>query len=411
MRDDIKNIPAGEMSAELRAMILYESNHAMDTKCPYRDIARVAEESPVVRWEMGIGFFKMDDIVAVANHPLLVSTNPETGEPMGMGSHEPLIPLHLDGDIHRHFRKLLDPIFAPRNMAKLEDGFRALADAEIDKFINDGQVELYSQYSIPLPAKMFMQIFGAPAEDLAFFTEMKDAILAPYEVDMFERERIARGFGDKLRVRLHQLVKERREDATERDDLISQFLTWEVDGDRLSDDEIVNVMHLFVIAGLDTVTSSISCIIGWLAQHPEERRRVMADPSMIPAVVEELMRLESPVMSSGVRWATDDFEVNDVPIKKGDMIYMAWAAGNVDPAVFKDPLEANFDREANRHIAFAAGRHRCLGSHLARLELRMAVEQFHRRVSDYEVTPGEDVHYKFEGVRRAEHLPITFTKR
>ena len=90
---------------------------------------------------------------------------------------------------------------------------------------------------------------------------------------------------------------------------------------------------------------------------------------------------------------------------------MAWAAGNIDPDVFENPLEANFEREANRHIAFAAGRHRCLGSHLARLELRMAVEQFHARVKDYEITPGDEAKYIFEGVRHTSHLPITFTKR
>ncbi len=411
MRDDIKNIPVAEMSPELRAMILYENNHTMDQQCPYHDIAKVAQESPVVRWEMGVGFFKMEDIVAVANHQSLVSTNPDTGVPMGMGSRTPLIPLHLDGDIHRHYRKLLDPIFAPRNMAKLEAGFRALADAEIDKFINDGQVELFSNYCLPLPSKMFMQIFGAPADDLEFFNEMKDSILAAYDVDMFEREKITCEFGDKLRARLYAILDERRANPIERDDLIETFMNWEVDGDRLSDDDIVSVMHLFVIAGLDTVTSSISVILGWLAHHPEERRRVIADPSMIPAVVEELMRLESPVISSGVRWATEDFVVRDVPIKKGDMIYMAWAAGNIDPDVFENPLEANFEREANRHIAFAAGRHRCLGSHLARLELRMAVEQFHARVKDYEITPGDEAKYIFEGVRHTSHLPITFTKR
>lgn len=410
MRDDVVTIPYAEMSPELRAMIAYEANRALDTECPYRDIAKLQAEAPVVRWEMGVGFFTMADIVAAGNHPQLISTEPHTGEAYGMGSAEPLIPLHIDGDIHRRYRKLIDPLLAPKKVALLEDTFRALTDEIIDGFIDRGRVEFFSEFADPLPGRMFMRLFGAE-DDLEFFVAQKDAILKAEGATLQDREVVGRQAGEVMRVRLREIVAERRAESEPRDDLIGQFLTWELEGDRLTDDDVVNIMHLFVIAGLDTVASSISCLVAWLAKHPAERRRVIDDPSLVVPMVEELMRLESPVPSSGVRWATEDIEINGVPVKQHEMVYLAWAAGNIDPDVFPDPLEAKFDREANRHIAFAAGRHRCLGSHLARLELRCAIDQWHRRVSDYEIAPGEEVEYKFEGVRHASHLPLVFTPR
>jgi cytochrome P450 len=269
---------------------------------------------------------------------------------------------------------------------------------------------MYRQFAAVLPTTMFMRLFGAPMEDLEFFVEMKDRILE-FQGSLEEREARGRAAGDEMRARLRQVLERRRAEGDERDDLISSFMALEVDGHTLSDDEIVNVMHLFVIAGLDTVTSSISVMIARLARHPAERHLLMDDPTRVPAFVEEMMRYESPVPSGGGRWATDDIEINGIPVKKGEMVYLCWASGNLDPDVFEAPLDVQLDREANRHIGFAAGRHRCLGSHLARLELRCAIDQWHRRVADYQIAPGDEPEYVFDGVRSAKRLPLVFTKR
>jgi cytochrome P450 len=410
MRDDIVEIAASEMTPLQRGLVTYEGNGSLDSECPMTGIARVMEDTPVIRWEMGVGLFKMADILAAGNHPALVSTNPTTHEPFGMGSREPLIPLHLDGDVHRHYRRLLDPLFAPRRVAVFEQDFRDLTDEIIDRFIEDGEVEMYRQFAAVLPTTMFMRLFGAPMEDLEFFVEMKDRILE-FQGSLEEREARGRAAGDEMRARLRQVLERRRAEGDERDDLISSFMALEVDGHTLSDDEIVNVMHLFVIAGLDTVTSSISVMIARLARHPAERHLLMDDPTRVPAFVEEMMRYESPVPSGGGRWATDDIEINGIPVKKGEMVYLCWASGNLDPDVFEAPLDVQLDREANRHIGFAAGRHRCLGSHLARLELRCAIDQWHRRVADYQIAPGDEPEYVFDGVRSAKRLPLVFTKR
>jgi cytochrome P450 len=295
-------------------------------------------------------------------------------------------------------------------VAVFEQDFRDLTDEIIDRFIEDGEVEMYRQFAAVLPTTMFMRLFGAPMEDLEFFVEMKDRILE-FQGSLEEREARGRAAGDEMRARLRQVLERRRAEGDERDDLISSFMALEVDGHTLSDDEIVNVMHLFVIAGLDTVTSSISVMIARLARHPAERHLLMDDPTRVPAFVEEMMRYESPVPSGGGRWATDDIEINGIPVKKGEMVYLCWASGNLDPDVFEAPLDVQLDREANRHIGFAAGRHRCLGSHLARLELRCAIDQWHRRVADYQIAPGDEPEYVFDGVRSAKRLPLVFTKR
>ena len=404
----VAEISYEQMSPTLRAMLVYEPNGTFDVCDSQTLLDELRRTTPVVRWEHGIGFFGMDDIVAAGRNPALVSTNPETGSPLGMGSREPLIPLHVDGDVHRRYRKLLDPLLGPKQVAPLEGDIRKFADELIDGFIHHGEVELHDRFCVPLPSTIFLRVFGMPLDDLDFLIEMKDAILDPSGATTFEeKEELGRMAGDRLRARLYERLSERRAETARRDDLIGPFLTFEVDGDRLSDDEIVNIMHLFTIAGLDTVTSSLSCLFAWFATHPDQRRLVVAEPHRLLTVIEELMRFESPVPAGGHRWATEDTEVNGVTVQKGDIVFLCWASANLDPSTFEHPLEVDIDRAENRHIAFAAGIHRCLGSHLARLELRAAISQFHLRIPDYWVTDGDEIRYEFHGVRQAAHLPLT----
>ena len=408
MRDDVVEMKFDEMSADLRSLIFYEPNGALDLEFPQTALDQIRREAPVVRWELGVGFFTMEDIVAAGRNPALVSNNPATGVPFGMGSGEPLIPIHLDADEHRHFRKLLDPLFAPKQMALLEPDIRRLADELLDGFIGDGRVELHDAFCVPLPSTIFLRLFGLPLEDADFLNSMKNRILKNEGATLDEKEAIGIEAGHEMRKRLRARLAERKASGARPGDLLDQFIHFEVDGHSLSEAEVVNIMHLFTIAGLDTVTSSLSCIIAWFATHPEERRRVVEDPTRLPAAIEELLRFESPVPSSGVRWAKEDTEVNGVAVKEGDLVYLCWASANLDPGAFDAPLEVDIERVNNRHIAFAAGIHRCLGSHLARAELRAAIDQFHRRIPDYWIADGDAIVYEFAGVRQAKQLPLTF---
>jgi cytochrome P450 len=402
VRTDVVEVAFEDMSPELRALIAYEPNGALDVELPQAAIDEVRRTMSVVRWEMGVGFFGMDDIVAAGRNPDIGSVV------LGMGSEDPLIPLQVDGDLHRHYRKLLDPLFTPKKMAALEPDIRKLADELIDGFIGDGHVEMHDAFCVPLPSTIFLRIFGLPLEDAPFLISMKDRILKNDAATRDEAEVIGVAAGKELRAHLRTRLDERRAEGARHDDLLDQFMHFEVDGRSLDDDEVVNIMHMFTIAGLDTVTSSLSCIVAWLATHPDVRLQVVAEPDRLPAAIEEIMRFESPVPSSGARTAIRDTEVNGVPIKQGEMVYLCWASANLDPATFDHPLEAHLDRVDNRHIAFAAGIHRCLGSHLARAELRASIDQLHRRIPDYWVTDGDQIRYEYAGVRQAHHLPLSF---
>ena len=257
---------------------------------------------------------------------------------------------------------------------------------------------------------------GLPWEELDTFLRMKNGIIRPGSdiadphermrvmLDQEERLRIQHATGQDIYAYFDAILDERAKDP--KDDILSHFLSAEVDGDSLSREEILDICFLFLIAGLDTVTDSLTCFFAFLAQHPDHRRQIVDDPSVIPAAVEELLRWETPV--PGVpRFCTQDGDVAGCPVKQGDALLVSVGAANVDPAVFPDGFDVRFDRDANPHIAFGGGVHRCLGSHLARRELRVALREWHRRIPDYELKPGIELEYA-SGLRTVENLELVW---
>lgn len=408
MRTDVHEIGMEKMDDAMRAAILYEANPAFSVDDPREIWSKLLQEHPVIKWEMGIGFFRADDITAAGRHPDVISVNPYTGLSMGMGSRDQLIPLHLTGDAHVRYRKLLTPLLTAKRMEPGAQAVRELIDELIDGFIDDGRAELFSQVCEPLPSKIFLRLFGLPQEDREDLIKFKDDILGATGDTLEAREEAGMEAGDRLREHLSKRLAERKNEPLG-EDLISQFLTFELDGLKLTDDEIVNLMHMFTIAGLDTVTSSLSVQFAWLATHPEERQRLIADPSMWRTAIEELMRTESPVPQGGLRWAAEDLEINGVEVKKGHMIFLGWASANVDPDVFSNPMTVDLTRKPNRHMSFAVGLHRCLGSHMARMEMVAALQRFHERIPNYAIAEGEHVVYRtVPGIRQAGSIPVTF---
>lgn len=406
-RDDVRVVGFADLDPRLRAMVLYEQNGAFDVEQTAPIYSDLLATTPVLRWDLGVAFFSRRDIVAAARDPRIVSTEPTSGEGFGMGTRDPLIPLHIDGDAHAAYRRLLDPLLTARQVAVWADAIRSLADALIDGFVAAGETEFMSAFAAPLPGQTFMQVFGLPDDDLETLVGFKDRILKHETADLAAAEETSRMAGDELRVHLRRRLAERKE-GPGREDLLGRFLTFELGGQSLSDDEIINLMHMFIVAGLDTVTASLSLIVAWLASHPEERRRLVDDPALLPTAIDELLRVLSPVPYGGPRWATEDMEVNGVPVAKGSLVFLGWGTANVDPDSFDDPGAADLARRPNPHLAFAAGTHRCLGSHLARLELRIALEQFHRRIPDYAIAPGEKPTFTLQGVRACQVLPLVF---
>ena len=349
---------------------------------------------------------KRDDIVQFNRHPAVRATD---GVYLPLGATEPLIPLMIDGDEQRMYRRLLDPLFSPKAVMKLKPRVKALIDELIDGFIGDGQVELYRAFCLRMPVIIFVDLLGLPQSDVPKFERFKYAVVRPEGATREEQDAYARREGEIMREYLTQVFDEREASGELGDDLIGGFLSAEVDGRKLTRSEIMNIVYLLVIAGLDTVASSLSCMFAWLAQHPKERAELVADPSLTPSAVEELLRFESPVMY-GHRYVTEDFELNGWSFSAGETVGVVWSAANVDADAFEDPLTVDIRRKRNVHIDFATGPHRCLGSNLARMELVAALNRFHERIPEYSITPGSEVEYVNFGVRMAHHLPLTFPR-
>ncbi len=320
----------------------------------------------------------------------------------------PLIPLDIDRPEHTKYRKLLDPIFAAKVIAPLEADVRALADELIDKFIDRGHADVYDEFCAILPSTIFLRLMGIPLTDLNYFLKNKDDLLRDIEGETIsQRDERYKAAGKRCYDYFNRVLDDREASGCPGDDLLGRFLTAEVDGHSLTRENILDICFLLMIAGLDTVAASLSCILSWFARHPDERRRVVANPELWPDAIEELMRWETPV-PIGSRTPTVDMQVGENLVPAGTHVAVLWAAANLDPEKFKDPMTVDLTRRPNPHYSFASGFHRCLGSHLARMELRAALDQFHRRIPEYEVTPGAEVKYTALPVRLASPLPLSW---
>ena len=365
------------------------------------------ESMPVIPVEdRGVALTRRADVEEVFRHPEVFSSNADA---VDLQNIRPLIPLQIDPPEHKKYRKLLDPIFAPREVAKLEESLTASVNELIDRFAERGEVDFSAEFSTLFPTRVFLNLLGLPVDELPHFLALKDGIIRPQVAvgsSFGSPETLAhqKQTADAIYAYFDKVLDER--EVERRDDLLSRFLDASVDGQRLTREDILDICFLFLIAGLDTVTASLDCMFGYLSQHPDQRRKLVDDPSIIPAAIEELLRWETPVMGV-VRVAVEDTEIDSCPVHKGDMVMVMLASVNTDEADLPDADVVRFDREVNRHLAFGGGVHRCLGSHLARLELRVALREWHRRIPEYAVAEGHTLAYT-SGIRSIDYFPMTF---
>jgi cytochrome P450 len=384
-----------------------EGQFDFDPAGPQAIYDMLREHSPVLRTEQGGTIIaRHEDVEFALRNADIFSSDMEA---VSIGNVRPLIPLQINPPEHVKYRRLLDPLFAPKQVALLENDVRKLSNQLIDDFIDSGECEFNSAFAIPLPCTVFLRLLGLPLEDLDLFLELKDNIIRPNgeAAQMPEEEftRIQAETGQRIYAYFDKVLDERERQP--RDDMLTGFLEADVDGNRLTREDILDICYLFLLAGLDTVTASVGCMVSFLAQHPEQRQRLVEDPSQIPGAVEELLRWETPV--PGVpRVVAEDVELSGERLEAGERVTVLIGSANIDERGFPQPDDVDFERPANRHLAFGGGVHRCLGSHLARLELRVALEQLHERIPDYSIKPGETPQYSM-GIRAVEHLPLVFT--
>ena len=356
----------------------------------------------------GVLLTKKEDIMLALRQPDVFSSNMDA---VDLKNKRPMIPLQIDPPDHKKFRKLLDPIFAPRKMAAMDEEVSALVNHLIDQFIDRGEVDFGKEFSVPFPSQVFLTLLGLPLDELDRFLTMKDGIIRPDHVTgKLYGTKEASDYQQKIADSVYEYFNEvlDQRETERRDDLLSMFLDAEMEGERLSRNDILDICFLFLIAGLDTVTATLDCMYAFLAQHPEQRRQLVEDPSLIPNAIEEMLRWETPVMGIA-RVAVQDTELGGCPVHAGDQVMVMIGSANCDEAEFPDGDDVRWDREVNPHIAFGGGIHRCLGSHLARMELRVALREWHKRIPDYEIEPDHTLVYT-PGIRSIDHFPMRFTK-
>ena len=341
------------------------------------------------------------DVVTVLRSPDVFSSRFDA---VHIGQVRPLIPLQIDPPDHAKYRKLLDPLFAPRRIALLEDRTRALVSDLVEAVADDGGCNYHAAVSEPLPSTVFLELLGLPVSRAAEFIALKDGIIRPPARTPEERSSMVDAAGARIYAVLQEVLDQRLE--APRDDFISDFLDAEVDGERLTPEEVIDICYLFFLAGLDTVTASLDCMMARLALHPAERRRLADDPSVIPHAVEEMLRWETPV-TAVVRVTTQDTELSGCPIAADQVVSVMLGAANTDERAWDKAESVDIDRRVNKHLAFGGGVHRCLGSHLARMELRVVLEEWHARIPEYRIPEGVELDYS-PGLRQIADLPLVW---
>ncbi|HUZ10408.1 MAG TPA: cytochrome P450 [Acidimicrobiales bacterium] len=363
------------------------------------------QQGPVIVEAGGLMTTTREAAEAVFRHPDVFSSK---FPPIGR-AWRPLIPIQNDPPEHKLYRRLFDPLFSPRAVNPLVPSIERLVNDHVDRFESRGECVLDQELGVPLPTQVFLTLMGLPLSDTELLHELKDGVLRPGYRDGIEptdTESLAR-LGDETARRIYEyfqaFVDERRA-APPRDDVMGRVLGAEVDGHRLTDEEVLDACFLLLIAGLDTVTNSLSLFYNQLARRPDLRGQLAGNPDLIPGAVEELLRWETPTPAV-FRVAAADAELCGVPVHPGDMVTIDLGAADTDPGFQPDAGEIRFDRAPNPHYAFSGGIHRCSGSHLARQELRITLQVWHRRIPDYWIKPGTEPIWP-PGLRSVENLVL-----
>ena len=337
------------------------------------------------------------------------SSSPNNLVPTGF---DKLIPLELDPPLHSHYRQALQPLFNPSRMRALEPKIRAIINELIDGFAGRGSAEFISEFAHELPARVFLALMGWPLEDAEMFTEATDTTLRGVPGGTEEESNAARmAAAQKMMAYFGAVIADRRETPADHDDVTASIINTEIEIDgtlrHLTDAELANMMMLLLIAGLHTVQGSLAWSIIHLTANPEQRQNLIDDASLIPAAVEEILRIEAAV--SPGRSVIRDTELGGVKLRAGDQLLLMLNGANRDIQEFDQPAELQLGRTPNRHLSFGAGVHRCLGSHLARVELRIALEELCRRVPDCMPDPDRPPVAHSSQVRGVMEMYVRFT--
>jgi cytochrome P450 len=309
-------------------------------------------------------------------------------------------PITSDPPFHPLARRLLLPAFAPKAIAALEPFTRELCVELLDATTGQSQVDAAVDYAQHIPLRVIVRMLGFPQEDADLFRRFIRMVLEDVDQSAEERQAIV----DEGELDAYMDARIAEHVAEPQDDLTSFLLDAELDGNKLEPDHVRGTMVLLMIAGIDTTWSAIGASLWHLAENPDDRRRLATEPELMATAVEEFLRAYAPVTMA--RLVATDFDFRGRHMKEGDWLLLPFPAANRDPEFFADPDKVQIDRAENRHAAFGLGIHRCIGSNLARMELRVALEEWMKRYPDFELVEPTNVTWSAGQVRGPRTVPV-----
>ena len=380
---------------------------------PHQAFRVMRQEAPVYfhKEAGGTGFWcvtKYEDVLAVSKDPHTFSsrrgTNIADYSPEDLSTIQ-LMMLNMDPPQHNQFRKLASTGFTPRMVARLEPKVRASAKEIVDQIASKGTTDFVTSIAAQLPLAVIADLLGVPQEDRVKIFDWSNRLIGfddPEFQTCFEDGKAAAA---ELWMYASSLADIRRE--TRGEDLVSVLINAEIDGERLSDMEFDSFFLLLAVAGNETTRNLISGGLLALLEHPEQRDRLLKDPSLIPSAVEEMLRWVTPVMYFR-RTTTKETVLRGQKIGEGEKVVMYYSSANRDEDVFRDSEQFDVGRTPNDHLAFGAGQHFCLGANLARLEIRAIFEEVLRRMPDIQLN-GDVRRLRSNFINGFKTIPIAFT--
>lgn len=376
-------------------------------KTLHASMALMRERHPVARSEELGGFYVVSryaDVLNVAQDWATFSSAQGVTIP-GFADSTPAIPEMIDPPLHTTYKRIINPWFRPATVREHEDAVRVVVNELIDDMIDDvetnGRTDFIERFARPLPGIVFFRMYlHAPESELAEVNKLATIASIPSLEMLPAREKMLEW--------ITGFVADRKASGPV-GDVVDAILEADIDGRPITDDEAIGMIQLLLFGGLDTTAGALGMSMVRFTQHPEIPAFIRAHPEQLDNAVEELLRLDGPFIAIA-RTVTRDTEVSGCPMKAGDKVLLSWASANYDEAEFRCPADFDAQRESNRHLAFGAGPHRCAGSNLARMNLRIAFSELVRRLPDVRLAvPVEEVEHHSVFSRVPKSVPLTFT--
>ncbi len=382
---------------------------------PWAANAALSQKCPVAHSSHYGGFYVLtgyDQVASVARRPEVFSSAHELpntpGRPQGTiipASTFRALPLEMDPPEFLEWRRALNTYFSPTAAKNLRPRIEAYATWCIDQFIETGEIDLVMDLANAVPALLTLDLVGLSMDNWRIYAEAVHSLAyTPSNTPGYSK--VEQGFAMLIGEVVETIPKRRTYPGT---DLISFLTQLEIEGEKISDPDIIAVCNAMIAGGMDTTTALLASTFEHLDRNPADRKRLTQHPEDLPKACEEFLRYFTPVVCVG-RTVMTETQIDDATLQPGERVLLSWAAANLDEKVFPDPLTIDFDRDARKHAAFGIGVHRCIGRHLAQTDFQVVVGEVLRRLPDYHLVDGAAVRYPTVGqINGYVQMPARFT--